>query len=1158
MTHLSMTRLQAAGLFAVLLTGMQHPLPIFSQGLTGQISGTVLDADSKPVNLAHVTLTNSATGQARETLTGEEGKFLFTELLPGGFSVKAVKPGFRELRRSAIELSAGARLVLDPLALEVGSVLDSVTVLASTEALQTESSERAGLVDSHQLQELSLKGRDFMGMLQTLSGVVDTAFTSREAPGSSTLQGLYFNGNRQGSLGLTLDGIFAMDTGGGTGPYLEPSIDAVAEVKVLLTNYQAEYGRSSGGTINTVIKSGTKAFHGGAYYYLRNEDMNANEFFNNRQGLARPLYRYNYPGYFLGGPALFPGTGFNRHRERLFFFWSQEFLARAYPTPVTFQTFPTALERSGDFSQSVAQNGKLIVVNDPLTHAPFPGNVVPASRINPNGQALLGVFPLPNAVDPTHTYDYAFQSEITQPRNDSILRVDWNISPKNQFYARGMRDYEAKQGGFGFTLASPSWAQLPVDIEFHSVGFVSTWIHTFRPNSVNEVTFGVNRGLQAVQPPSAEGLAANSRSALHLNLPQLFPQSNPYNLIPNATFAGVSDAPQLNIDQRYPYFGPDNIWDYYDHYSENRGNHSLKAGIFVERSSTSKQLASAFNGLIAFDRDANNPQDTGYAFANALIGSVDSYTESSQHPVGHGRDLNVEWYAQDTWRAAPRLTIDAGVRFYELKATVAAGNQLAAFDPSLYSASMQPPLVQPYLDPATGARVGLDPVTRQILPAVYIGSLSTAAGTPNQGMRIYNQTLMKTPPIQVAPRLGFAWDVFGDASTAVRGGIGFFYDRFPDNQVLQFVQSPPLVVSPITYYTTLPALLGSPLTATPNSVFGMQTAWKPPAVYNWSFGVQRKLFLGTVLDVSWVGNLTRHQLQLRDLNATAYGTNFLPSSLDPTLTGNKPLPANFLRPMPGYASIQYMEFASNSNYNALQAQLTRRFSRTLTFGLNYTWSKVLDVADTPTSTVNPSLNYRDYDYGPAVFDRRQKLTINLVYALPSPSRYWNNGVVRRLLDGWEASSILTFITGTPTAINYTFVTATDITGASGAGIETRVNLSCNPNSGAAGGAEFNTSCVQAPTKAQFGIGDASRLPITGPGVANVDLSLYKNLALGTSEVRRLQFRLETYNTLNHTQFTAIDNTASFDSSGNQVNQDLGHFSAAAPARRIALGLKLYF
>jgi len=190
-----------------------------------------------------------------------------------------------------------------------------------------------------------------------------------------------------------------VDTGSLTGPYLAPSIDAVAEVKVLLSNYQAEYGRSSGGTINTIIKSGTQQFHGGAYYFFRNEDMNANEFFNNRNGLPRPRYRFNNPGYFLGGPVLLPGTNFNRNRDKLFFFWSQDFLPLTIPSSVQTQTFPTELERQGDYSKS----GVKIV--DPITHTPLPNKVVPASRIDPNGQKLLSLFPFPNTIGPGGRYN---------------------------------------------------------------------------------------------------------------------------------------------------------------------------------------------------------------------------------------------------------------------------------------------------------------------------------------------------------------------------------------------------------------------------------------------------------------------------------------------------------------------------------------------------------------------------------------------------------------------------------------------------------------------------------------------------------------------------------------------------------------------------------
>src|SRR6185437_9733324 len=294
--------------------------------------------------------TNSQTAQKRSAKTDEQGRFIFTELLPGTFSVSIDAPGFKRYEQTQINVSATERVTLPPIVLQIGALSETVSVMGETAAVQTESAERSGLITSRQMQELPLKGRSYMGTVKLLPGIIDTA--NRESPGWNDLVGININGTRAGSIDLTLDGITSLDTGSLTGPYLAPSIDAVGEVKVLLSNYQAEYGRSSGGTINTVIKSGTHDFHGGAYYFLRNEDLNANEFFNNRNGIPRPRYRFNNPGYFLGGPVLLPFTNFNKNRDKLFFFWSQDFLPLTIPSSFQNQTFPTALERQGDFSKS--------------------------------------------------------------------------------------------------------------------------------------------------------------------------------------------------------------------------------------------------------------------------------------------------------------------------------------------------------------------------------------------------------------------------------------------------------------------------------------------------------------------------------------------------------------------------------------------------------------------------------------------------------------------------------------------------------------------------------------------------------------------------------------------------------------------------------------
>jgi hypothetical protein len=1142
-----------------------------AQGLTGQISGSLTDSQGGVVSSARVEVINEETAQSRVVTSDGEGNFVVTQLLPGTYSLFVTASGFKRFEQKGIILAANERFVVRKVTLEIGEMNQTVTVTAEAPNVQTQSAERGGLISEEQIQGISLKGRDYLGLVRLLPGVVDTA--NREAPGWNNLVGVTVNGSRGGTLNLTLDGVSSLDTGSQLGPYLAPGLDAIGEIKVLLTNYQAEYGRSSGGTINVVIKNGTRDFHGGGFYFKRHEQFNANGFFNNRDNLEKPRYRFNYWGGHIGGPVIIPGTGFNKNRDKLFFFWSQEYLPRIFPTRIGNLTFPTELERNGDFSKIST------VIRDPLTGQQFRDpsratadnpqglNIIPLNRIDANGQKLLNIFPLPNATAPA--FNTVFQSSVDQPRREELLRVDWNIGSKTTFYARGIQNYEAFKGDFNFVLASNIWPQFPIKYQIESRGLVSTLIHTFNPTLTNELTFGVNRALQTVNPLNQAGLDRNDRVNLGLTLPQFFPAINPLNLVPNATFGGViQNAPQLNIEQRFPFFGTNNIWNWSDNLSKVWGSHNLKAGFYLEYTTRNAARAAAFNGTFSFDNNTNNPLNAGHPFANALIGVVNSYTEADGKLNGHARYKNIEWFLQDNWKVNKRLTLDYGLRFYYIQPTISAGDNLAYFDLRLYDASKQPRLMEPFcqnnVNPCSGAnRVARDPVTGLILPSVKIGTFAPGSGTPFQGMRVLEESVLNSPGINLGPRVGFAYDIFGDGKTSLRGGIGVFYDRFNDDQVLQLVEAPPNVITATANFTTIKDLLATPLSVSPAGVFAVQTDFDSPAVYNFSLGVQRDIGYNTVIDVAYVGSLARHLLHRRSINSVPYGARFLQSSIDQTVSGGAtPLPDNFLRPFSGYGDINLIEFASNSNYHSLQVQANRRFSSNLSFGLSYTWSKAMDLVDGNNNNINPFIDPRVRNYGKAGFDRTHIFTINYIYKLPGLSKYWDNALARTVFDGWELSGNTSFISGAPLGIGYGLSPGADLVGGSGAGLDSRVVLTGDPNlpkDQRTLTRHFDTSAVRMPSRAEFGVGNAPKDPIRGPGVNNWDISVFKNFRIGGENGVSMQYRLEMYNAFNHTQFDAVDTTAQFNpNTGAQTNARFGAYTTARDSRRIVMGLKLNF
>ncbi len=408
-----------------------------SQTTSGFISGEVADPQGSMVSNASVTLTHELTLVRQVSQTNSEGAFTFPNVLPGQYLISVEAAGFKRLDKKGVVLNAAQKVSVGTLTLEVGSVTDSVTVVAETTPVQTVSQERSAVVDSRQMTYLSTVGRDFMNLLKVLPG---TTYPDNQGSQqlADSLQAPIMTGVRGEYMSINLNGVIA-NTRSYAATEAPLNLDAVSEVQVLQSNFTAEFGRTAGPVINVVSKGGSAEYHGAAYWYKRNEALNANDFFNNRNGVPRAKYRYDTVGWNFGGPIAF--GGFNKSKNKLFFFFSQEIQPNTRPGGLRVYTVPTQLERQGNFSQSLQPNGSLYVINDPTTGRPFPDNIVPVSRLNTDGQKLLGVFPLPNFADRSISngnYNLVLNDSVDTPVHQEILRVDYNPSPKWRIYANKM------------------------------------------------------------------------------------------------------------------------------------------------------------------------------------------------------------------------------------------------------------------------------------------------------------------------------------------------------------------------------------------------------------------------------------------------------------------------------------------------------------------------------------------------------------------------------------------------------------------------------------------------------------------------------------------------------------------------------------------------
>jgi hypothetical protein len=1159
------------------------------QSITGQISGTVTDPDGAVVVGATVQLTNDLTQQVRTFTTEANGTFIFTDLVAGDYSVHIALAGFKSYEQKAINVSTAEKVALHDIRLAVGDVNTSVTVPAEIAHVATDSSDRSVLVNTTQIENTPVPGRDFMGLMQSMPGVVD--LTPHDARGNNTGMPT-INGGQSEKLNIFIDGIKIQDSGNTTySGNMAPSMDAIAEVKVMVSNFTAEYGGRAGGEMNVIVKNGTNQFHGSLYYFFRNEYLNANDFFNNQAGLPRAYYRYNNPGGTFGGPLLIPGTNFNRSRTKLFFFFSEDYLRFLTPVATSKQTMPTALERSGNFSQTDTTTGKLIPIKDPTTGQQFPGNIIPTSRISPSGWAMLNLFPMPNATDPTgqRQYNALYQFSLQNQQEDRILRLDYNVSPSTQAFVRLINDYQSRRG-FGATHSvSSTWGQMAADWGDQCAGAVATIIHTFRPNLVNEFTAGVNHTRITSQASTPAGLAANQLPALKgpsgqsITLPNSY-NNNTYDLIPNIRFANlnaqsagqaITNPPIYAWDTMFPQILTDQMINVADNISWVTGNHTFKAGFYLERMARNNDVAATYGteGTYYFGSDTANPNDTGYPYSNALLGSVQAYGEDNQSFMDHGHYSQPEWYVQDSWRVTRRVSLDLGIRFMYPGTISTSGVILGMFEQSQYNAAQAGQLLYPAV--VNGQNVSINRATGAVYQLARAGSFDplsySANGNPYSGMVESRNIAFANPGLATSPRVGFAWDVLGNGKMALRGGFGIFYSRPLTTDIASYpMTSPPGFQAPVYYNNTFTQLPTASGFLSPQTVYA-GTSYKNPSTYNWSLGVQRDLGKGMILEVAYIGNLTHHGFEELDTNLVAPYTTWTPSGganpayLDPTTGGKAFYTTNLLRPILGYGSINTTCSCGESKYDSLQTQLNRRFGKRLQFGANWTWSKTLSYTRAPW--VSDSL-----DYAEVAASRPQTVYVNYSYKIPDGSRIWKNAVTKAVLDGWHFNGITKFMSGNPLTVACTAQSAPIgyWTGSPTGGIPFRCEmLSSNPwlpagsplPATAPKGLYYplNVANFALPPATSLGIGNTPPTLFHGPGFENFDFTLLKDMRLG-SESRVLEFRAEAYNALNHFNPGNPNTSLTLNyATGANTNANFGTVTTAVgEPRRMALGLKFRF
>ena len=1216
---------------------------MFCAGLSAQtvsstIIGVVVDPGDAAVANAPVTLTNTDTSATRNGTTDSAGTYRFGNIDAGNYSVTVKATGFKSETQTGIVVAAQETHNAGKMVLQLGAVSESISVTAEAAQVQLSSAEKSETVDNEDLTNLTLKGRDLFGYVRLVPGVVDTA--NRDVTSHSSISGMNINGGFT-AMNFTVDGITDMDTGSNTSVQYEPNLDAIQELRVLTSNYQAEYGHTSGGAITVVTKNGTQEFHGTAQWNHRHEEFNADSWANNhtvKNGAATPRvpYRYNIETYSIGGPLFIP-KHWNRNKTKAFLFWSQERTGQ-FVSGGTSQIYtPTLLERGGDFSQSFNNNGSQIQVLDPSNgNKQFAGNVIPTSRLNPIGQSLLNFFPTPNytatLASQLNVINYSEQGSAIHPRLNSVLRGDYYFSSKLSGYFRFINDadymYVLYDGvpfstDHGGTLGDAGISPITHPNGGHSDA--GTLTYTITPTLVNEATVGYNWDQYTFE--TLDNFKTEARTLVP-GLGSLFPIPTtdsqgpingyaPINILPEFSFGTPSNAASYTRTgaSAGQEIATNPTWYYIDNLSKVVGHHAIKAGIYVEFNTKYQCSCKNYAGSFSFASSTSVPfLNTNDGFANALLGNINSYNQNNVEQTLNYVYQNYEEYIQDNWKVNRRLTLDVGVRFYHQSPQDDNNHTVANFFPSLYNKSAESRLYVPFCSngaatcTASNGLVAKDPATGATVSSSYIGDLIPNSGTPSSGEYVLgvggvSEDMYHSAALVVAPRLGFAYDLFGDGKTAFRGGWGIFYNRLDGNQYYPLSGQAPtsynVGVSQLTFAQlaadntgTTPAI-SSQQGVTPFSISSYPAEVPWDTVQSASAGIQHTFGSNLVIDIGYTLNRVYNEHiptgNTVDINYIPVGTGwpFTKSNLDPTTGGNTSasINSNLLRTIyPGFSTINQASFVGHSTYNALTATANKRIGHGLSFGSSFTWSKAMNLVNySPVLTGQNGIPSNEaWNYGRASTDRPINLQISYSYDLPGVAKAMHWRGVGYVTDGWQLSGITAIQSGIPynPSCGLTSGSASVTGGYTGTpDLSQRCEVIGNPfaniPSNGNGKVYFNPAAFAMPALANGpnnslttgvalgNLGGGSGV-FTGPTITNFDVTLTKNIPLG-SEKRLLRLQAQAYNVFNHAEFgngssNVINNGIQFNPTTNQVSNlsSLGYANNTLPARIMAFSARLQF